>query len=167
MTDLNLLRIALRMKGDIIFRSAMIQCSGRHKLIAKFNEVVEKGLAYNNPQAWKFLGVLPELKMTFSDKEIQANYNELMNFLSKGKQLNQDHLDFLTGKGIFADNYHGLIKEVEMDFNIKMSAAMKRYNKTQEEIAGLGNYFTKQAETMKDKVPEEDIIKAVKKAQKE
>jgi hypothetical protein len=70
---------------------------GIMNMLIEFSKVVNVGITYSNPNYWKKINKkVPFIKggVQFSDWKAQANYNEVMEFLSKGKQLNQEHIDF-------------------------------------------------------------------------
>lgn len=91
-----------------------------YKISLELQEIINKGVLYNNPKFWKKIYAPISINrfslkssFKFNDKEVGENFKELMDYLCSGKELTQDHVDFVSGKGIFADNYDGLKKDID------------------------------------------------------
>lgn len=89
---------------------------GMQLMVYELDRLLLEGINYKNPEYWKrvtkkipFIGG----GVTFNDAQELKNYKELTDYLKEGKQLEQVHLDFITGKGIFQDNYDGLKIAIE------------------------------------------------------
>lgn len=135
--------------SEVKIKAASIQYTEITKLIKKFEEVSKIGVGYSNASEWT--GFKNAIFLNFNNPISKRNFHELIDFLKTGKKLEKGHIDYLNGKGIFENNYDGLIKELNLYAQNIMTKATIDFSLNKKEIEEIAEKNKEELEKQKSK----------------